>query len=104
MFKIDAAAMSNVLSPTHTGTLVAVGEAFGTVAVCAAVPMDINAMLGPSLTILNVLPSDGKGVDALAVVVTARGKVNVGCENKSIFIIIPLAKKEPAHGGLMGVG
>lgn len=97
MLRIELAGISNELSPTQTGTLVIVGVALGTVAVCVPVPIEIKAMFGPSFTILSVLPAAGNAVDVLAVVVTVTGSVSVGCENKSIFIFIPLAKKEPAH-------
>ena len=63
-------------SPANTGVEVAVAVALGKVAVCEPVPMLTKAWLGPSLTILTLLPSAARAVDALAVVVTATGRVS----------------------------
>ena len=67
--------------PARTGVLVAVGVAFGNVAVCVPDPMDMNALFGPSLTMRIELPRFGSAVEVLALSVTLIGLVLDVAEN-----------------------
>lgn len=60
---------------------VAVGVAFGRVAVCDPDPTEMKAMLGPSFTTRSVFPALGSAAEELAVDVTVIGSVLDWAEN-----------------------
>lgn len=85
-------------SPASTGVLVAVGVAFGRVAVCAVVPMLTKALFGPSLTIRMEFPAIGRAAEVLAVLVTDIGRVFDVAENAipvGIFYLTNVTIAEP---------
>ena len=85
VFPLDVASGFSIVSvmsvPARTGTDVRVVVAFGSVAVCAPVPMDTKQSLGPSLISLIVFPTAGSAVEELAVDVTEIGSVNASHGN-----------------------
>lgn len=82
MLNVALSGMDSVISVlAKIGVLVAVGVAFGNVAVCVPTPIDTNAIFGPSLTIRTELPSDGNAAEVLAVAVTLTGNVLACAEN-----------------------